>query len=214
MREIKKKSIIPIYGVAAVWLLYCLFFPLYKTWHFIVLACLAVLVFVVLKTIFPGKTEYVAAPVEPERTGDEAIDALLAEGERAVAELRSLQASITDAHITQTLGEIIAVTDKIFKNLLVDRDDYKQVKRFADFYLPTTIKLLHTYDRFGKSGVQGENITGTQQRIDAALDTILDSYRKFYDSLFLNQALDIETDIRVLETMLKNEGLTNSEFGA
>jgi len=210
--EIKKKSIIPIYGVAVAWALYCTFFPLYKTWHFIALACTAALVFVVLSAIFPGKTKYIEVPAEPERTGDENIDALLAEGERAVTEMRRLRGTITDSAVQQKIDEIITVIDLIFKDLLDDPSDYKQVKRFADFYLPATIKLLHSYDRFGQSGTIGENIAGTMERIDTALDTILVSYKKFFDSLFENQALDIETDISVLENMLKREGLMNSEF--
>ena len=212
MIEIKRKSIIPVYGVAAAWVLYCVLFPLYKTWHFIALACSAALVYVALSAIFPGKTEYIEVPEEPERTGDEKIDALLAEGERAVTEMRALRSAIQDEIVRQKLDDIITVTDKIFKNLLDAPGDYKQVKRFSEFYLPTTVKLLHTYDRFGKTGAQGENITGTKDRIDTALNTILDSYKKFFDSLFEHQALDIETDIKVLETMLKNEGLLTDTF--
>ena len=207
MIEKKKKSIVPVYGVAVVWLLYCLAFPLYKTWHFIILACAAVLAYFVLSLIFPGRTEYIEIPEEPVLTGDEKIDALLKEGEKAVLEMHRLQATIPEDSIKRKVGDIIDVTDKIFKDLLEDPNDYKQIKRFADFHLPTTIKLLHAYDRFGKSGVQGENIAGSMERIDTALDTILDSYKKFFDSLFENQALDIETDITVLETILKNEGL-------
>jgi hypothetical protein len=212
MIEIKKKSVIPIYGVAVAWVLYCVFFPLYKTWHFIVLACSAALVYVILSAIFPGKTKYIEVPKEPERTGDDSMDSLLAEGERAVMEMRRLRDVIQNKSIQQKVDEIIIVTDKIFKNLLNDPSDYSQVKRFANFYLPATIKLLHTYDRFGQSGVKGENINGTMERIDTALDTIIVSYTKFFDSLFENQALDIETDITVLENMLKREGLLNSEF--
>jgi len=212
MIEIKKKSIVPVYGVAVAWVLYCTFFPLYRTWHFIALACTVVLVYVALSTIFPGKTEHIEVPEEPERTGDEKIDALLAEGERAVSEMRSLRGAISDEAVRRKLDNIIDVTDKIFKKLLVEKNVYNQVKRFADFFLPTTIKLLHTYDRFGQSGALGENVSGTMERIDTALDTILDSYKKFFDSLFENQALDIETDILVLETMLKKEGLLNSDF--
>jgi len=214
MTGIKQKSIIPVYGVAAVWVTYCAVFPLYKTWHFIVLVCAAVLAYAALSAIFPGKTKYVEIPAEPERTGDDKIDALLAEGEKAIAEMRRLRDTILYDPIHRKIDEIIAVIDMIFKNLLNDPDDYKQVRRFADFYLPPTIKLLHTYDRFGQSGAQGENITGTMERIDTALDTILVSYKKFFDSLFENQALDIETDISVLENMLIREGLLrNSEFG-
>ena len=203
MRETKKKSSIPIYGVAAAWVLYCLVFPLYRTWHFLVLAGVAALVYLILSAIFPGKTEFIEVAEEPKQTGDKEIDALLAEGGRAVTEMRALREAIPDQHILQKLDSIIAVTDKIFNKLFDDRSDYKQVRRFADYYLPTTVKLLHTYDRFGKSGITGENITGTQERIDKALDMILDSYNRFFDSLFQDQALDIETDIKVLESVLK-----------
>ena len=209
MIEIKKKSVIPVYGVAAAWVLYCLIFPLYKTFHFIILVCLAALVYIILSAIFPGKTEQIEVPEAPVRTGNEEIDALLAEGEKAVGEMRRLHDAIPGGDVSKKLGEIIAVVVEIFNRLHSDPGDYKQIKRFADFYLPTTIKLLHTYDRFGQSSASGENITGTMERIETALDTILDSYKKFFDSLFQHQALDIETDILVLESMLKSEGLLN-----
>jgi hypothetical protein len=213
MIEIKQKSVLPVYGVAVVWILYCLLFPLYKTWHFIIPVCAAVLTYVLLSVIFPGKTKRFEVPAEPIRTGNESIDALLAKGESAVSEMRSLRDTIPDDTVRGKIDEIIVVIDKIFKNLLDDPNDYNQVKRFADFYLPATIKLLQTYNRFSQSGASGENITTTMARINIALDTVLVSYRKFFDSLFENQAIDIETDIRVLENMLKSEGLLNPDFG-
>ena len=212
MIEKKKESVIPVYAFAAAWVVYCLIFPLYRTWHFIILASSAVLAYVVFSVIFPGKTEYIDIPEQPLHTGDEEIDVLLKAGENAVVEMSRLFDTIPEEPVRRKIGEIISVTDKIFKNLLECPNGYKQVKRFADFYLPTTIKLLHTYDRFGQSEVSGSNITGTMERIDTALDSILDSYKKFFDSLFESKALDIETDIRVLENMLKKEGLTNSDF--
>jgi len=207
MIEIKKKSVVPVYGVAAAWALYCLIFPLYKTFHFIILACLAVLVYAGLSAIFPGRTEQIEVPDEPVRTGNEEIDALLAEGEKACGEMRDLRDAIQGESVREKINEIIAVVGEIFNRLHDNPGDYKQINRFAEFYMPTTIKLLHTYDRFGQSGSAGENITGTMERIETALDTILKSYKKFFDSLFQHQALDIETDIVVLESMLKNEGL-------
>ena len=205
--EVKIKSVVPVYGVGVVWVLYCLIFPLYSTWHFVVLACSGALAFVLLSLIFPGKVRQIEVPMEPERTGDELIDALLNEGETAVAEMRRLRVSLKGQGVCDKLDGIISVTDKIFKFLLDSPDGYRQVKRFADFFLPTTIKLLHAYDRFGQSGAQGENISASMERIDTALDSILVSYNKFFDSLFENKALDIETDISVLEGMLKREGL-------
>ena len=212
MIERKKKSVIPVYGITAAWVLYCLFFPLYTTWHFIIVACLAVLVYFFLSMLFPGKTEQIELPAEPERSGDESIDSLLAEGEAAVAEMSRLRDSIPEILIRGKIDELMSITGKIFRNLLQAPGDYSRIKRFAGLYLPTTMKLLHDYDRLGKSGVSGENILGTLGRIEAALDTIIDSYRKFFDSLFASQALDIETDIIVLEQMLRSEGLIEKVF--
>jgi hypothetical protein len=64
----------------------------------------------------------------------------------------------------------------------------------------------------GSLGETGENISGSMQRIGAILDTTLAGYRKQLDALFADQALDIETDIVVLEDMLKREGLGTKDF--
>jgi len=209
MKEVKKKSVVPVYGVGGVIILYSVILPLFKTWHFVILAFAAVLAYMILSKLFPAKTVQVEIPEEPIRTGDEVLDALLDQGEQAVSEMSRLKETISAEGVSKKLDEIISVTDMIFKSLHENQNALKRVKRFAEYYLPMTLKLLHTYDRFGQSGAQGDNISGTMERIDEALDTILNSYKKFYDSLFENQALDIETDIRVLESMLRTEGLMN-----
>ena len=212
MREVRRKSAVPAYGLAAVWFLYCLIFPLYKFWHFAVLIALGVAVYAVLSILNPGKIEYIMQPEEPVSTGDEKIDKLLAEGVTAVNEMARLRDSIKSAEVKNKIDEIISITDKICKDLIDDPSDYRQVKHFADFYLPTTMKLLNTYDRMSSLGGMGKNITGTIERIETILDTTLEGYKKQLDALFADQALDIETDIVVLKTMMQKEGLTGKDF--
>ena len=210
MIEIEKKSVIPIYGLMVVWVLYCIIFRLDNVLNFVGLASAGLIAYGVLSLMFPAKTISIEATETPQRTGYEKVDTLLKEGEKSVAEMRGMSAAITDEGIRQKADELISVTDSIFEKLLTDPAVYTQVKRFADFFLPTTVKLLCSYVRFSQSGVEGENITSTLERISTALDTTLISYRKFYDSLFENQALDIETDINVFDTMVKKEGLLDS----
>lgn len=209
MREVRTKSTIPIYGFAAVWLIYCLFFPLYRLWHFVILAVVSIAAYFVLSKIFPGKVEYIE---EPKTTGNPDHDALLCEGETAVAEMKRIYASVSDPAVKSKISRLIELTDKIFKDLLDDPDDYKMIKRFSTYFLPTTIKLLNAYDRMGDINAYGDNINATKQRITDILDTTIKAYEKQYDALFANQALDIETDITVLENMLKKEGLSGSDF--
>jgi len=195
-----------------VWVLYCLIFRLHTVWSFVGLACAGAVAFFVLSMLFPGKTVSIEATEKPQRTGDEKVDALIADGEKSISEMRGFSNAINDDPVRQKADEIVSITDKIFKKLLVEPGVYTQVKRFADFFLPTTVKLLDSYVKFSQSGIGGENITSTLERINTALDTTLVSYRKFFDSLFENQALDIETDISVLDTMLKKEGLLDPDF--
>lgn len=206
-KEIREKSPIPVYAVAAVFVVWGLFLPLYRPLHFLLLALIAAGAYLVAGKIWPGTVRIVELPPEPVETGDEKLDALLREGEAAVAELHRLRDAIPDTDVKAKILQIADTTDMIFKDVLEDPSDYKQVRRFADFYLPTAMKLLNTYDRFGRAGGEGEHISVTLARIEAVLDTILDSYKRQFDALFKNQALDIETDIIVLQGMMKKEGL-------
>ena len=100
------------------------------------------------------------------------------------------------------------ISDKIISDAVNDPSDVPQIKKFLDYYLPTTIKLLNAYDRMGAQGIEGDNITGTMSSIENMLDTAINAYKKLLDSLFADQAMDIETDIEVMNTLLKREGLS------
>jgi hypothetical protein len=207
-REIHEKSVLPIYGIGIVIILYSLIFPLYKFSHFIILIALCVGAYFGLSKLFPGKTVTVEEPVS---SGDANIDALLAEGRTAIGEMRRLQGTIAQPTVKSKIGELAEITEKIFDDLLDDPTDYRQIKRFSEYFLPTTMKLLNSYDRFASMG-EGENVSGTMRKIEDVLDATVKAYRSQYDALFTNQALDIETDIEVLKTMMKREGLVGKDF--
>jgi 5-bromo-4-chloroindolyl phosphate hydrolysis protein len=211
-REIKKRSVIPIYGTALIWIIYCLIFPLYTLVHFAILAAVTVVCYMALSAIFPGKTIIEELPEEPVTTGNEAIDAVLREGETAVKELKRLRDSIPNEAVKEKIDILADLTDRIAKDAAEDPQDLPQVQRFMGYFVPTTVKLLNAYDRMYAQGIEGDNISGTKKRVEDILDTTIEAYKKQLDSLFANQALDIETDIEVLERMLKREGLSGKDF--
>ena len=210
-KTVVKRSAVPIYGVAAVWVIWCLVLPLYSLLHFLLLIAVSAGAYLALTKLFPGKKTVIDVPAEPVSTGNAEADALLREGELAVKELRRLGTSIREPSVRSRVEEISSLTDKIFKDIIEDPNDIPQVRRFAGYYLPTTMKLLNAYDRMSGEGA-GENVSGTLKRIEDILDTTVAAYRKEYDHLFANEALDIDTDITVLESMLKREGLTGKDF--
>ena len=133
------------------------------------------------------------------------------EGNKALSEMGRLYMSIKDPEVRVKINEIMRVTDKIVQDAIADPSDIPKIKKFMTYYLPTTIKLLNAYDRMDSQGIEGENIDKTMKNINEMLDAAIVAYKKQLDSLFANQALDIETDIAVMNAMLDREGLSDKK---
>ena len=87
------------------------------------------------------------------------------------------------------------------------------LRRFADYYLPTLKKLVAAYENMEEQGVDGENLSDSMRRIEGILDTMNGAFDRQLDALFADQALDISTDITVMEGMLAQHGLSGgNEF--
>ena len=91
-------------------------------------------------------------------------------------------------------------------------DKLPDIEKFTEYYLPTTLKLVNTYRDFEKEPIQGDNIKKAKEEINQTLNTIIRAFENLLDSMYEDVAMDISTDISVLETMLKQEGLTDSDF--
>lgn len=139
------------------------------------------------------------------------IDPIVEEGNRALSEMGRLYMTIKDTDVRVKINEIMRITDKITQDAIEDPSDIPQIKKFFRYYLPTTIKLLNAYDRMSSQGIEGENIGKSMNSINEMLDVAIEAYKKRLDSLFENQALDIETDIDVLNQMLEREGLSGGK---
>lgn len=215
-----KRSPVPLYLAAAVWLIWGLFLPLYRPVHIIGAAALSAAAGFVGRALFPDKSydlpgEAASKPKEetpkPKSTGDAELDELLEERDKAVSEMRRLNAAIPGEKISAQIDRLEEDTRKIIDQVVTNKEKLPQIKRFMSYYLPTTLKLLNAYDRMGAAGVSGENIDGTRERIDAMMDTIVAAFDKQLDALFADEALDISTDITVMENLLKQEGLSEEK---
>lgn len=217
MAKMVKKSPAPLYFAAAVWLLWGLFLPLYRLPDYLLAAGVSILAGVVGKKLFPDRTyerpegKKTEEPKKAETTGNPELDALIAERDRAVGEMHRLNASIPGEKISAQIDHLEETTRKIISHVVDHPEKLPQIRRFLDYYLPTTLKLLNAYDRMGAAGVEGENITGTRGRIDAMMDTLVAAFDRQMDALFADEALDIATDITVMENLLKQEGLSEEK---
>jgi hypothetical protein len=207
---VKRKSAVPYYACGGVWLLYAALFPLYKPWHFILVALTSALVFGVMYLICPDVTEQVEEkPKEEKPTGNAELDKMLKDGNAALAEMHRLNDSIRDVKVSAHIDRLEDVCGKIFAQVKADPSRLPQIRRFMDYYLPTTLKLLNSYDRMCAQGVSGENIDSTMTRVESIMGTIVAAFEKQLDALFGAEAMDVSTDITVLENLLQREGLVD-----
>ena len=150
---------------------------------------------------------------KPKSTGNPEIDALLTERDRAVGEMRRLNDAIEDPRISAQISLLETTTGKIIDTVAASPGKLPQIRKFMNYYLPTTLKLLNAYDRMDSAGVSGANIDGTKGRIEDMLDTICTAFTRLLDDLYGEEAMDISAEITVMEQMLAQEGLGGMTLG-
>ncbi len=209
MKKEIRRSVWPVYIPAAVWILWCLLLPMHRVWHFIIALAVTAIVYLLMKKIFPNDVKVIEEPVT---TGDTELDELFAEGEKAIGEMTRLSQSARSEEVKQKIDKLIVLARKIIQDAKDDPKDRPRIKRFLRYYLPTTLKLLNAYDRMDEQGIEGENIDTTKENISGILDRLIESWQKQLDALFSDEALDIETDIKVLDALMAGEGLAGRDF--
>ena len=138
----------------------------------------------------------------------------LEEGESYIRRIREANDAIPGEEISRKLDTLESLLRKIFTVLRQKPDQLPKLRKFMNFYMPTTLKLVETYRELDAQPVAGSNIVKAKQEIEDTMDTINLAYEKLFDSFFEEAAMDVTTDIRVLENMLAREGLTQSPFEA
>lgn len=129
-------------------------------------------------------------------------------------QIRAANDRIADPELSEKIDRIEELAGKIFR--IIEREPEKKAKAstFLNYYLPTTQKLLDSYAEFEETGISGENLSQAKQKIERTMDNIVRGFERQLDELYRSDALDIDSDIRVMETMLRRDRASVKEdFG-
>lgn len=136
----------------------------------------------------------------------------LEEGRQFVLRIREANIAIPGEEISRKLDRLEEVTGKIFSYVENHPEKFSEIRKFTDYFLPTTLKLVDAYKRLDNQTVRGQNISSAKREIENTMDTINSAFENLLDDLFQDMAMDISTDISVLETMFAQEGLTKDNM--
>ena len=120
-------------------------------------------------------------------------------------QIRELNDRIADEALSTKLDRLEQLSGRIFK--LVEENEEKRAaaSTFLNYYLPTTLKLMENYANFEEAGVSGENLSQAKAKIEKTMDSIVAGFEHQLDALYRTDAMDIASDIQVMETMLRRD---------
>lgn len=144
----------------------------------------------------------------PTGSMDPQVQEVLDQGRMFIAQIRKCNDDIPGEEISEKIARIELLTQRIFNRAETHPEVITDLKKLMDYYLPMTVKLLNAYADMDAQPVQGETIDQSKREIEATLDTLNAAFEKLLDDLFEDTALDVSSDISVLNTLLAQEGLT------
>ncbi len=205
-----------------VFALYAMLFPLYRVWDYVLATAVSLLFGRIIGIMGSGldlsnnKQQQKAEPeveILPE-TGDPAADEVIRKGHEMMDQIQEENDLIPDPALSRQMDDLVRLCDQIFKTVAERPKKAPQIRRFMDYYLPTTLKMLKSYRVMDQREVTGQHAQEARSRIVKAMGVVLAACEKQLETLYHDDMLDVTTDIEVLEQMLKRDGLVDTDFKA
>ena len=219
-RKGRKAGIIAA-GVTVV--LYALLFPLYRIADFVICGLLALLAGKVIGAMGEGldltthnRQDQKPQPKPVEElplSGNGDADAVIARGQEMLHTIRAENDAITDEVLSGQMDELERLCVQIFTTVAEKPQKAPQIRKFMNYYLPTTLKMLASYRTMNDRGVSVTDMTEARATTIRGMGMVLTACQKQLDNLYKDTMLDVSTDIDVLEQMLKRDGYADGGLG-
>ena len=158
------------------------------------------------------KAQEEAAKVRTEKSTDPRVQEVLDRGNAFLVQIRKCNDAIPGEEISGKISRMELIVRRIFERAEAHPEIVPDLKKMMDYYLPMTVKLLNAYADMDAQPVQGQTIESSKREIEATLDTLNLAFEKLLDDLYREAAMDVSSDISVLNTLLAQEGLTEDEL--
>lgn len=203
--EKQVRPVLPLYLAALAWPVASLLFPPYTVGNLAIVAVSSAVVYLVARRLCPMR---VVRTLVPYATGSEEVDAMLNGITANLDALHALNDAIPDTQLSRAMDRMEKAGRSIVSVVEGAPDKARQIDRFARYYLPEVVKLMSAYANLEKNGVQGENAEQILTDLRRNADTTAKAFENQLDALYSAEAMDISTDIEVLDSILKSQNLT------
>ena len=190
----RKPSVLPYYAAALVFVVLCAVLPVYRLWALAAALAAAAAAFLAAKKVCPPRVVETEVPFH---TGVEDVDAMLAD----IQQKPDPQLSAAMTRMEKAGRSIVEVVE-------ANPAKAKQVRRFANYYLPDAVNVLQQYAQLARQGVRGENAAAIRAEVEHNAASIATAFENQLDALYAAESMDLSADLTVLQNMLKGQGLS------
>ena len=200
----RKPSVLPYYAAALAFVVLCVVLPVYRLWALLAALGAAVLAFAGAKKICPPRVVETEVPFH---TGVDDVDAMLTEMQQQLDTLHALNETLPDPQLSAAMTRMEKAGRSIVETVEATPAKAKQVRRFANYYLPDAVNVLQQYAKLAKQGVRGENAASIRAEVEHNAASIATAFENQLDALYAAESMDLSADLTVLQNMLKGQGL-------
>ena len=200
----RKPSVLPYYAAALAFVVLCAVLPVYRLWALLAALGVAVLAFAGAKKICPPRVVETEVPFH---TGVDDVDAMLTEMQQQLDTLHALNEALPDPQLSAAMARMEKAGRSIVETVEATPAKAKQVRRFANYYLPDAVNVLQQYAKLAKQGVRGENSASIRAEVEHNAASIATAFENQLDALYAAESMDLSADLTVLQNMLKGQGL-------
>ena len=200
----EKPSVLPFYAAAAAGLVLCVLLPVYKLWALVVMLAGAAAAFAAARRVCPPQ---VIQREVPFHTGVGDVDQMLTEIQQKLDALHALNEALPDPQLSAAMDRMERAGRSIIEVVEATPAKAKQIRRFANYYLPDAVHVLEQYAAMARQGVRGENAASVRTEVERNMGAIAAAFEHQLDALYASESMDLSADLAVLETLMKNQGL-------
>ena len=201
----RKPSVLPYYAAALAFVVLCAVLPVYRLWALLAALGAAVLAFAGAKKICPPRVVETEVPFH---TGVDDVDAMLTEMQQQLDTLHALNEALPDPQLSAAMTRMEKAGRSIVETVEATPAKAKQVRRFANYYLPDAVNVLQQYAKLAKQGVRGENAASIRAEVEHNAASIATAFENQLDALYAAENMDLSADLTVMQNMLKKNGFT------
>ena len=201
----QKPSVLPYYAAALAFAVLCAVLPVYKLWALLAALAGAAAAFAAAKKTCPPR---VVEHEVPFHTGVEDVDEMLTDIQQKLDTLHTLNEELPDPQLSAAMTRMEKAGRSIVEAVEANPDKAKQVRRFANYYLPDAVNVLQQYAKLAKQGVRGENAASIRAEVERNAASIATAFENQLDALYAAESMDLSADLTVLQNMLKGQGLS------